>query len=197
MATNCRTKFAILHVAASTTTAEHLNTERPPNEQYAPNVLADLVARYEEIRPHLNGERPLFTVEIAFEDDGDRLPRNAALPVDEIYAALFTTNKAKIARTNVALTPSQKSSCSAVYEINERTRSVVEQIMRSQSTAGVGGTLIIDEKIKYVVPKMHTFASLARLRARFLEMARQGLVPSDESLTLRFVEFIASLSNSI
>lgn len=197
-ANNCRTKFAIVHVSTDATTSERFNVDRPKDERYAADVFADIVARYENVRPHLNGERPLFTIAIASstEDvqDEAQMPRQIELPIDELHETLFMTNKSFTPRTILATTASQKSSCNVVYEINKQTHNVIEQIIRAQSTAGIGGTVLVDDNIKYAVRKMHTFASLARVRARFLEMARQGLVPADETMNRRFVEYVESVS---
>ncbi|KAI6201747.1 Chromatin associated protein KTI12 domain containing protein [Aphelenchoides besseyi] len=191
IANNCRTSFGIVWVNSTSETAKWLNDQRE-DEKYEPGVLDDLIARYEQPKAHLSGEKPLFEICIGRSDVEEDELKTAKIPMDEITE--WFLNGRKNIKSKLSTAATQKASCSSVYEINNCTQRIVKQIVEQQNSVGFGSELILEDDIRYKVKKLHTLASLARLRGRFLDMARRGLVTTDDTINRRFVEYLDSVS---
>jgi hypothetical protein len=77
-------------------------------------------------------------------------------------------------------------------EVDNTTQKIVKHIIENQHNAGFGGiiTLPWNTDVKFTVKQFHTLVGLNRSRGRFMDMARQGMLPADSDVDHRFVEYL-------
>lgn len=192
IAKNNRTTFAILFCDVDIEISDWLNNQHG-DDKYELNVIEDLRARFERPKSHLKGDKPVFELTISHPNDSTNdeiaTPRNVTLPIDDLHDILIT---GKPMKENQATKPTSKLSSNFLYEVDGNTQKIVKHIVENQHNVGLGGTLTLpwNIEVKFTIKQFHTLISLNRLRGRFMDMAKSGLLTSDSSADQRFVEFL-------
>lgn len=81
------------------------------------------------------------------------------------------------------------------FQIDNTTQKIVKHIVENQHSVGLGGTLALpwNTDVKFMIKQFQTLMGLNRVRGRFMDMARQGLVLATEnSVDQRFVDYISA-----
>jgi len=153
------------------------NKTRPEHEQYTPDVLTELVQRFEPPQSNNRWDSPLFVVK-----------SGEALPFEDIYNALFLR---KAPPPNFSTLSQPLSATNFLHELDRITQQVISDVMTAQATAVPGDTITIPgakDKIHYT--RTLTLAELQRTRRQFISFNKTHPVEDSNCLPNMFVQFL-------
>ncbi|KAK6332505.1 hypothetical protein TWF730_004170 [Orbilia blumenaviensis] len=147
-------------------------------EAYAPDVLDNLVFRYEEPNGMTRWDSPLFIVPWMDED----------IPGEEIWNAMVN-NEAVKPHLATVLKPAAEANYLQV--LDKTTQDVVSAVLEYQKTNGAGGSVQIPEASTAIeLPANHVgLAQLQRIRRQFISFNRQHTAERTR-LKSMFVEYL-------
>ncbi|KAK5115365.1 hypothetical protein LTR62_001565 [Meristemomyces frigidus] len=151
---------------------------------YEPDLLENLVFRYEEPNGMTRWDSPLFT--LPFDDP--------APPCEAVWEAMVGSDgKSKVVRPNAATVLKPASEQNYLYELDKTTSDVVNAITTwLQDHAGEGGGQIVvpEAEEAIVLPTMPpSLSQLQRLRRQFIGLNRQHTLDKGRVREL-FVEYL-------
>ncbi|KAF3189035.1 hypothetical protein TWF106_002766 [Orbilia oligospora] len=147
-------------------------------EAYAPDVLDNLIFRYEEPNGMTRWDSPLFVVPWMDED----------IPGEEIWNAMVN-NEAVKPHLATVLKPAAEANYLQI--LDKTTQDVVSAVLEYQKTNGAGGSVKISEASTTIeLPANHVgLAQLQRIRRQFISFNRQHTAERTR-LKSMFVEYL-------
>ncbi|KAK6507276.1 hypothetical protein TWF481_005724 [Arthrobotrys musiformis] len=147
-------------------------------EAYAPDVLDNLIFRYEEPNGMTRWDSPLFVVPWMDED----------IPGEEIWNAMVN-NEAVKPHLATVLKPAAESNYLQI--LDKTTQDVVSAVLEYQKTNGAGGSVKIPEASTAIeLPANHVgLPQLQRIRRQFISFNRQHTAERTR-LKSMFVEYL-------
>ncbi|RVD81655.1 uncharacterized protein DFL_009508 [Arthrobotrys flagrans] len=147
-------------------------------EAYAPDVLDNLIFRYEEPNGMTRWDSPLFIVPWMDED----------IPGEEMWNAMVN-NEAVKPHLATVLKPAAEANYLQI--LDKTTQDVVSAVLEYQKTNGAGGSVKISEaSITIELPANHVgLAQLQRIRRQFISFNRQHTAERTR-LKSMFVEYL-------
>ncbi|KAF3281886.1 hypothetical protein TWF970_001842 [Orbilia oligospora] len=147
-------------------------------EAYAPDVLDNLIFRYEEPNGMTRWDSPLFVVPWMDED----------IPGEEIWNAMVN-NEAVKPHLATVLKPAAEANYLQI--LDKTTQDVVSAVLDYQKTNGAGGSVKISEASTTIeLPANHVgLAQLQRIRRQFISFNRQHTAERTR-LKSMFVEYL-------
>ncbi|KAF3912564.1 hypothetical protein ABW21_db0201561 [Orbilia brochopaga] len=149
-------------------------------ERYAPEVLENLIFRYEEPNGMARWDSPLFIVPWMDED----------IPGEEMWNAMINNEAVKPHQATV-LKPAAEANYLQI--LDKATQDVVSAVVEHQKMHGAGGSVIIPEaSSKIELPANHIgLPQLQRIRRQFISFNRQHTAEKTR-LKNMFVEYLNS-----
>ncbi|KAK6329713.1 hypothetical protein TWF696_003580 [Orbilia brochopaga] len=149
-------------------------------ERYAPDVLENLIFRYEEPNGMARWDSPLFIV--PWMDEG--------IPGEEMWNAMINNEAVKPHQATV-LKPAAEANYLQI--LDKATQDVVSAVVEHQNMHGAGGAVIIPEASnKIELPANHIgLPQLQRIRRQFISFNRQHTAEKTR-LKNMFVEYLNS-----
>ncbi|KAK6513344.1 hypothetical protein TWF281_004974 [Arthrobotrys megalospora] len=147
-------------------------------EAYAPDVLDNLIFRYEEPNGMTRWDSPLFIIPWMDED----------VPGEEIWNAMVN-NEAVKPHLATVLKPAAEANYLQI--LDKSTQDVVSAVLEYQKTNGAGGSVQIPEASNPIeLPANHVgLAQLQRIRRQFISFNRQHTAERTR-LKSMFVEYL-------
>ncbi|KAF3933153.1 hypothetical protein ABW19_dt0205958 [Dactylella cylindrospora] len=147
-------------------------------EAYAPDVLDNLIFRYEEPNGMTRWDSPLFIIPWMDED----------IPGQEIWDAMVNNTAVKPHQATV-LKPAAEANYLQV--LDKTTQEVVTAVLEHQKMQGAGGSVVIPETSNTVElpPSQVALPQLQRIRRQFISFNRQHTVEKSR-LRDMFVEYL-------
>ncbi|EPS43767.1 hypothetical protein H072_2243 [Dactylellina haptotyla CBS 200.50] len=146
-------------------------------EPYAPDVLDNLIFRYEEPNPMTRWDSPLFVV--PWMDD---------IPGEDIWNAMVNNDAVK---PHLATVLKPATEANYLQVLDKATQDVVSVVLEHQKTNGPGGSVAIPEASnKLELPPTHIgLPQLQRMRRQFISFNRQHTAEKSR-LKSMFVEYL-------
>ena len=175
---NTKTTQVTIQCDVSREDAEIFNGAREGCEQYSPDILSQLIQRYEAPISQNRWDSPLFLV-----------LKDGHIDCDGIYDALF--NK-KPPPPNQSTQNAPLSSTNFVYELDKQTQAVISAVMDAQKTSGGAASEIFvpGAREKVYLKRNYTLPELARTKRQFLVFAKQKSCHDVSKLSTMFVQYI-------
>ncbi|TGZ85251.1 chromatin associated protein KTI12, partial [Ascodesmis nigricans] len=189
-AKSCGTHHCVVHVAAPKEKCVEWNEKRrerneyvgkDDEEPYDPEILDNLIFRYEEPNPMARWDSPCYVVPWFDEK---------ILQLEEMYKTLFETKTA--VKVNKSTAPKPVIEGDYLYELDKVTQDVVGLIMEHQrNSGGGGGTVPVkDCEVTLELPdRQLSLPQLQRLRRQFIQLNRTHQIARKRIREL-FVEYI-------
>ncbi|KAG7191387.1 uncharacterized protein KQ657_003508 [Scheffersomyces spartinae] len=160
---------------------ERNNNNNGSNTKWDPELISQLVMRYEEPNNSTRWDSPLFSV---MTDEGDD-----ELNIDDIWEALVLK---RAPPPNAATVVKPTSGNNFLQELDSQTSAVVSKICQHQQLFSIGGDVLIDKENNLYVEMPSTAVSLAqlqRLRRTYITLNRMRTIDVDR-ITPMFVEYV-------
>ncbi|KAI0930102.1 hypothetical protein AcV5_006897 [Taiwanofungus camphoratus] len=186
-------RVCTVYVVASQELCKEWNASRQDGRAYAPDILDNLLLRYEEPSSMVRWDSPLFTVLWTDED----------VPVDGIWKAVTEGN---VKPPNAGTQAVPKAPTDALRTLESTTTSMVAAVMTEQAASqGSGGTvtLALTTAMKPRVtlpPRNITLSELQRLKRQFVTVHKKAITLgttekgavdwSEESIADKFAVYI-------
>lgn len=176
------TPHCVIQVTAPIEQCLEWNEKLPPEDQWSPVLMKQLLMRYEEPNSNTRWDSPLFEVLSGHADE--------KLPIDDIWNALVLKNAPT---PNAATTIQSTSNNSFLQELDRKTHEVVTQILQQQQLTN--GAVVVNEFVVEIPMGTVSTAQLQRIRRSFISLNRMRTIEADRIIPL-FVEYInRSLNN--
>jgi protein KTI12 len=170
------TPCCVIHVMASTETCLEWNSKRPQEDQWDPELLAQLSMRFEEPDGHSRWDSPL--IPIAFDDE--------SIPFEDVWSVMIHSRPAT-SSTATLLKPATKTNY--LQELDKLTQGVINKIIENSE---LNNRIKIEEDLFLELPTNGiSNAKLQRIRRTFITLNRVRSLDIDRIVFL-FVDYLKS-----
>lgn len=174
------TSCCIIHTLASPEVCHQWNRNRPADLQWAPDLLDQLIMRYEEPDGNSRWDSPL--IPIAYDD--------SQIPFGDIWNAIVL-QKAPTANASTLLKPAIKTNY--LQELDKSTQHVISKVIEFEDLNT--GRIKIDEDLFLDLPPQGVSnAKLQRIRRTFVTLNKLRSLDTDRIVPI-FVEYLQSNIN--
>eukprot|EP00123_Amoebidium_parasiticum_P007416 comp18113_c1_seq1/m.18777 comp18113_c1_seq1/g.18777 ORF comp18113_c1_seq1/g.18777 comp18113_c1_seq1/m.18777 type:complete len:275 (-) comp18113_c1_seq1:164-988(-) len=171
------TTHCVVYCGVGKDRVREFNAQRPQGEQYTPEILEELLMRFEEPDSRQRWDRPLFLV----------VPEDT-MPVAAIAEALLAHRPPP---PNQATAQPVAPDTNYLHELDRVTQTIANALLEAQKTAVVGDEVPVPNSDAKVRIKRHvTLSELMRLRRQFVSVQRLHSLQSAQRIGPLFVEFL-------
>ncbi|GAQ82857.1 RNA polymerase II elongator associated protein [Klebsormidium nitens] len=188
------TRYCMVHCDVPQETAHEWNAGREPTAAYPPEIMDDLLRRFERPDGRNRWDSPLFTL---YPDRDELSPSSPGIL--EIVEAMVGEQKTATGRVSKTLKPTiatqnaRMSDTNLLYELDRATQEILSALVEAQAN-GPSGSMTVGEGLPPVhVERLINLPELRRYKRTFIKLASQnmGAAPHDTLTAKRmFVDYI-------